>query len=345
MQVKRMLCVQCGVQGGSVQLYKILKEKDNELWDNLSEIKPTDQFKIASKKEVFDFYIKKSLKHGSNYLPGIHLNDASEGNFCFYIKKYNRHYDRYLCKNLHIENNLSVEIREAYENGKGNEFSTGKFYSVASSSRFAVASFSENINGMIYPAKKMNIYGKVQNVNITFEKALQINDIHTNHYPQIDVMLETAEDVYFFEVKCHEIFDNHKEIKLKQKYKDSKFFKMLFSSPIDNTNDVFIKTNGNFLNSTDFLCILNTHHFDFKQFLCHLMGIFSYQESCKKKIHFYYLFYKNVEYENNEPALYSELESELKTIFVKFGDHFKNIDFGYLYNDKFELLKKIEKTT
>lgn len=326
-----------------MKLYKILKEKNGKLWDELSEIKPNGRFTIAPKKEVFDFYIKKSLKNGSNYLPGIHLTEASEDNFGFYIEKYERYYDRYLSENLHIENNLSTEIRAAYENGKGNEFSTGKFYSVASSSRFAVASFSENINGIIHPAKKMNIYGKTQNINITFEKELQIKDIHTNHYPQIDVMLETIEDVYFIEVKCHEIFDNHKKIRLKQKYKDSKFFKMLPIDYIDNTNDVFIKKNGRLLNAADFLCVLDTNHFDFKQFLCHLMGILGYRESCKKKIHFYYLFYKNMEYEKEAPALYSKLENELKIVFEQFGAHFKNIDFGYFYNDKFDLIKKIEK--
>ncbi|WP_149554609.1 hypothetical protein [Treponema pectinovorum] len=45
----------------------------------------------------------------------------------------------------------------------------------------------------------------------------------------------------------------------------------------------------------------------------------------------------------DEPSLYSELEIELKTVFAKFEGYFKNIDFGYLYNDKFDLLEKIEK--
>ena len=63
------------------------------------------------------------------------------------------------------------------------------------------------------------------------------------------------------------------------------------------------------------------------------MGILCYQESCKKKIHFYYLFYKNVEYDKVGSTLYSELEIELKTVFAKFEGYFKNIDFGYLYND------------
>ncbi|WP_147615797.1 hypothetical protein [Treponema pectinovorum] len=119
---------------------------------------------------------------------------------------------------------------------------------------------------------------------------------------------------------------------------------MLFASSIDN-NDKFIRKNGKFLTSADFSCVLNTHHFDFKQFLCHLMGTLCYQESCKKKIHFYYLFYKNVEYEKVDSTLYSELEIELKGIFAKFGRYFRNIDFGYLYNDKFDLLEKIEKNS
>ena len=49
-----------------------------------------------------------------------------------------------------ILSSLSKDIVDAYKKGKGNEIDNGKFFSVASSSRFAVASFTENRNKQLH---------------------------------------------------------------------------------------------------------------------------------------------------------------------------------------------------
>lgn len=76
--------------------------------------------------------------------------NSSKENFGLYINKYKRYYDRYFSDEIGIKDSLSFEIQKSYENGKGNEFKNGKFYSVGSSSRFSVSCFSENLNGKFF---------------------------------------------------------------------------------------------------------------------------------------------------------------------------------------------------
>ena len=155
-------------------------------------------------------------------------------------------------------------------------------------------------------------------------------------------------DVYFIEVKCHEIFDNHKEIKLKARYKDTDFIKTHLSSfakvsELQKVKENFIAIKNQLLTAEDFGCNLKTYHFDFKQFLCHLMGILQYQKENKVKVHFYYLFFKHTDYVNKEMSkIYEELELELAEIFSVFSKKYNDIDFGYIYNDKFDTIKNIE---
>jgi len=65
-------------------------------------------------------------------------------------------------------------------------------------------------------------------------------------------------------------------------------------------------------------------------------------ESKGEKVHFYYLFYKNELFiENEGTRLYEDLEAELKNIFSVFSDLFPTIEFGFMYNDKFDTLSEI----
>ncbi|MCI5665439.1 MAG: hypothetical protein MR353_01565, partial [Spirochaetia bacterium] len=168
-------------------------------------------------------------------------------------------------------------------------------------------------------------------------------------HPQMDVVINfKTGDVYFIEVKCHEIFDNHKEIKLKEKYKDTDFIKSHLSSyakvsELQKGKENFIAIKNQLLTAEDFGCNLKTYHFDFKQFLCHLMGILQYQKENEVKVHFYYLFFKHTDYVNKEMSkIYEELELELAEIFSVFSKKYNDIDFGYIYNDKFDTIKNIE---
>ena len=310
------------------------------------------EHKNAPHKERFDYYIKQSFIDGAPYLPELYLNAHNSGNFGYWLKE--RIYDRYLSLSLGIKYKLSKEIVSCYDdNGMGNEFKNGKFYSVASSSRFATASFSENKGGIVSLVNEMTFNGQKKKCKISLEKDLFIysTDGQEISSPQMDVFIETDEDIYFIEVKCHEIFDDHKDIKLKWKYKKAGVLQELLMDPSKYTRirrkekgkDVdYIGVDGQFLTAQNFGCYLKTHHFDFKQFLCHLMGICDYCSTTKKRVHFYYLFYKNEKFIKEESdGIYSELEKELNTIFGHFKKLYPNIDFGAMYNNQFDTLDSI----
>lgn len=330
-------------------------KKWNRLVQNLSDYECLEQ-ETAKAKERFDYYIKQSFIDGSPYLPGLYLDGSDSGNFGLWINK--RFYDWYLSLSLDIRNRLSKAIYSRYDKGMGNEFKNGKFYSVASSSRFATASFSENIGGTVSLVKEISINGQKKECVISLEEDLHVYTTggQVISSPQMDVVVETDEDVYFIEVKCHEIFDNHEKVKIKWKYMEARELQNLLhlrqnSSKYtritrkDGGKDVdYIGIDGQFLTSQDFgrELELKTHHFDFKQFLCHLMGICNYCPSTEKKVHFYYLFYKNTQYIEVESAkIYNELEVELSTIFSHYRKMYPNIDFGAMYNNQFDTLESI----
>ena len=341
------------------ELFSITTIEKGEMWNRL--VQDFSKFKClkyenAIPKERFDYYIKRSFIDGAPYLPGLYLNKSSSGNFGLWIGRFKRFYDRYLSLSLGIENKLTKEIYTRYDKGMGNEFKNGKFYSVASSSRFATASFSVNNGGSISLINEITINGQKKKCKISLENDLYIysTDRQEISSPQMDVVIETDEDIYFIEVKCHEIFDDHKEIRLKWKYMEAEVLQDLLNLPLNQSHYTGIKRiekgkavdyigiDGQFLSSQDFGCNLKTHHFDFKQFLCHLMGICDCCSSTEKKVHFYYLFYKNSQYIEEESAkVYTELEEELNTIFSQFRKMYPNIDFGAMYNDQFDTLDAI----
>ena len=197
----------------------------------------------------------------------------------------------------------------------------------------------------------IKVKGEKKDCKISLEKELDIlsTNNHLISHPQMDVVINLKTgDIYFIEVKCHEIFDNHKEIKLKAKYKNTDFIKTQLAgfskvSELQKGKENFIAINNQLLTAENFGCNLKTYHFDFKQFLCHLMGILQYQKENKVKVHFYYLFFKHTDYVNKERSkIYEELELELEEIFSIFSKKYNNIDFGYIYNDKFDTIKNIE---
>ena len=197
----------------------------------------------------------------------------------------------------------------------------------------------------------IKVKGEKKDCKISLEKEVDVlsTSNHLISHPQMDVVINLKTgDIYFIEVKCHEIFDNHKEIKLKAKYKNTDFIKTQLAgfskvSELQKGKENFIAINNQLLIAEDFGCNLKTYHFDFKQFLCHLMGILQYQKENKVKVHFYYLFFKHTDYVNKERSkIYEELELELEEIFSIFSKKYNNIDYGYIYNDKFDTIKNIE---
>ena len=83
-----------------MDIYKTLINENDILFDKLMTDKPNGEYKKASEKEKFDFYIKQSFINGSPYMPSFRIN-SEKNNFGFFIKKYKRYYDRYFSENLH----------------------------------------------------------------------------------------------------------------------------------------------------------------------------------------------------------------------------------------------------
>ena len=322
------------------------------------------QYQPMEEKHKFDFCIKHSFET-SPFLGAFSLREPKYG---FYIPRYKTVYDRYFSKEMKLEEILSERIRERFEPQKtkkttsGNEFSSGKFYSVASSSRFAVSSFSKEKCGKLDYIDSIKINNQVERIIETpeFEHDTPINGIERQkHCPQLDFFCKTNKGTYFFEVKNHEILDSHKFIEMSSSYMNVDSFKKLALKGIPYKR-TYVDSKGrvhhyislvkedrckrDFLLATDFGCELKTFHFDFKQFLCHLMGIYSYAMNHKyEQVFFYYLLYKNELYEKEYHSnIYNELEDEVKTVFDVFGKRFPFIHFGLCYNNMYDTLVEVQ---
>lgn len=348
-------------------LCRAIEIKENTKYEYITfdaELSYEAQYQALEKKHEFDFCVKKSFETAP-YLGTLSSNKSKYG---FYLPRYKTVYDRYFSKEMKLEENLSEKIRDRFEpkkSGKktsGNEFLSGKFYSVASSSRFAVCSFSKEKNGKLDYIESIKINNQVEKIidSPEFEHDTPINGIaKEKHCPQLDFFCKTNKGTYFFEVKNHEILDSHKSIELSPSYMQVDVFKKLGLSGTPYER-VYKEKKGkvhhyislvkeasdkkDFLLASDFGCNLNTFHFDFKQFLCHLMGISSYAMNHKdEQIFFYYLIYRNELYENEyDSKLYTELEKEIEIVFDVFGKRFPHIHFGLCYNNKYDTLLEIK---
>lgn len=296
-------------------------------------------------KEDFDKSIKNEFLNGAPILPELFANNEEcygreitiRGKTNIYNTYFNEEYGK------RILQKLDNEIKKCYKDGKGGEFEY-KFFSVASSSRFTVANFSN----YIYDTDKITYidqYHGEKIEKILFEKDLPIKNI-SGISPQMDVWIKTSHDI-FFEVKCHEIFDEsqHANIKLSTQYSKNPIFNEIinhYSIDLSTRERTYVKDGKiksyYLLNRNMFKVSTQTAHFDMKQFICHLMGIISYKEKSDSEIEFNYLFYKNED--NNFNKVYVELENEISVIIKSFRWLFSkyNISFSYRYNNRFSTL-------
>lgn len=296
-------------------------------------------------KKMFDESIKQKFLNGDPILPKVFACKENFNGRAIKTRGTTKIYDTYLTEDYGkiILQKLDEKIIKCYtEDGKGGEFKN-KFFSVASSSRFAVANFTTNISDhIVYICK----YSNEEISEIKFEKDLPINNI-SGTSPQMDVWIKTSHDI-FFEVKCHEIFDEyeHANIKLSIQYKNNPIFiEIINQFEIDlSTRERSYEKKGKLhyyylLNRNMFKVFSKTSHFDLKQFICHLMGIISAKEKSDSMVEFNYLFYKNYDHQYDE--VYAELEKELSAIKQSFKWLFTkyNIKFSWLYNDKFSTLE------
>ena len=347
----------------SIKLYHYTVDKEDGLWDCISESFSEGALKKDLKgKDIFDWCVKQSFEKGAPYLGAV----KKERKYGFYLSRWKRTYDRYFSKDMKLEDFLSKRVRDRFEpektvkNTSGNEFSSGKFYSVASSSRFAVASFTKKKGGKLDSIESITTDGSNEEVVVPeFEHDTPVTGIKENsRCPQMDFFFKTKTGkTVFIEAKNHEIMDSHKSIELRASYKDTDAFKALglqgktyerkYSDNKGNVHQYISLIHDNddkkhFLQASDFGCKLKTFHFDFKQFLCHLMGIWSYaQNNPSEEIYFYYLIYNRLYEGTYGGNLYKELEAEVKTIFDVFGKRFPKIHFGLCYHDKYDTLRKL----
>lgn len=289
------------------------------------------------KKELFDRSIKDSFIAGMPILPGITVKGEEDFGRYITTRGITKWHDTYFTEVFEktILRELSDKVIDRYENGKGSELNS-KFYCVASSSRLAVASFSKKKNGEI---TKISSFRGEALTCFSFEKGLKINNVG-GIPPQMDVWIKTKTQEYFYEVKCHEIFDSHNQILLSVSYNQNDVFKEIaatYGLPLDKE---VVKDRHSYYSFdwSNFNLKCKTHHFDLKQFICHLMGIIS-NTSLEDKKQFVYLFYKNDSAEFS--IIYEELEMEIKQIKESFQwllDKY-DINFSFEYNTKFDTLK------
>ncbi|MCR5138970.1 MAG: hypothetical protein K6B45_02240 [Bacteroidaceae bacterium] len=290
-------------------------------------------------KKTFDLAIKQSFLEHAPILPDIFI--TGEEVFGRYVttRGITKYHDIYFSEDFgkELKSRLSEDILKRYKKGNGNEL-ISKFFSVASSSRFAVSNFTTNENGVI---KYINSYKGEKIEKIEFEHGLPIQNVEGTP-PQLDVWFKTSVD-HFVEVKCHEIFDTHK-IEFRTSYSNNCIFKEIQNHyKLDRSKIVERRTNNERVNTffsfprEAFGIRTKTNHFDLKQFICHLMGIVSNTEKKATK-EFCYLFYH---LDNREfDSIYEELNAEIEEVKTSFSWFFEkyNIKFHVIFNNRFSTL-------
>lgn len=196
--------------------------------------------KDICKKHIFDWCIKQSFIEGNPFITGRSLNDGKNC-FGFYISKYNTVYDRYFSdEKIDFKSYLSNKIIERYEpeNKKtsGNEFSLGKFYSVAS------------VEANLFRIPELDVYFETEGNNVYFIEA-KCHEIFESHK-----LIKISKS--YLNTESFKELGLNSEIICHAKEKSDKEMCFTFED---------FDCKG-----------ITTFHFDTKQFLCHLMGILTY---------------------------------------------------------------------
>ena len=200
------------------------------------------------------------------------------------------------------------KIYEAYGDGKGRELTKHKcgsgiyppkMASVASSSRFC------------YLALRDGAAGLGSSGAVDFEHGCTITGIKGTA-PQLDAYI--PKDNIYVEVKCHEIFDQHRII-MKEAY-----WNLVFGLGNDFGFSMMekLKKDTFEIPLTAFGAEKKNSMFDMKQFICHLLGIAS-QKKRDIPAALVYLFFKPKVQQADEAMeiekVFSILQEEIKIIF------------------------------
>lgn len=238
-----------------------------------------------------------------------------------------------------VVDKMSQKDKDAYSEGAGKELygDLPSMSSVASSSRFCYLSLNKadfkvfNIN--IADPSKRNFEEKLHVVRGT--------------PPHMDCYIEGDNEIYCFECKCHEQFDDH-VIELSESY----FSKNRIVTKIDKKYYLGKRKDGrsgHYYNiiSPEAFGLSKNPRFDVKQFLTHIMGIQARLEKTKKAkaklIYFYFIpdrIRQNQEINKVIGQLYKEIETVFNSKIIK--DNVKNIVFELYvqYVDKVETANK-----
>ena len=264
--------------------------------------------------QTFKFYGKPNATLSKAEFDNIILKNhvAKEGTEKFgYAFDDDRIYENYYTEEAFqkFKDNMSNTHQSQYDDGSGSELELyirngklipPKMACVASSSRFCYLALKDGSNAI-------NATGIPE-----FEKKCPISNIN-GYPPHLDAYFKN-ENIYI-EAKCHEIFDDHKQ-ELKISYWDNiydcggKNIKT-FALPKPKTKpmeyfDIPFKSFG---------YEKTPRRFDFKQFLCHLLGIAC--NSGNRSATLVYLFFKpqNEEHQARIDVVFDELISEIRIAF------------------------------
>lgn len=204
-----------------------------------------------------------------------------------------------------------------YSRGKGSELKDRKYpakmSSVASSSRFCYLALRDGAEALCEDGNK-TAYSKE---NVVFEADCPIKYIteeKTVAHP--DAYIPGAE--VYVEAKCHEIFDG-------RHYFKPKYYDLLVSEQPElfeftDKNIIWTKDKKSFvldLFSDSQYAGTHIKRFDYKQLICHLLGIASTKASQETKCKLIYLFFwpLDKEYQSEIDKVFEELKKEIKLVF------------------------------
>ena len=212
-------------------------------------------------KEEYDKTLKKSyLRVGNGF------NDADFP----YSQKYPLYFRSHILINL--ISNMRKDVRLAYQEGAGHELDEGpngvppKFLSIGSSSCFCFTSL--NINKYINEKEGADFFShEGEKIKRTyFEKRLPVLE-DSSIPPHMDAYAKTTKREYYFECKCHEMFDIHSLILSK------KYFGTGRDLVVDYIPKQYLKEDGGMIAIDPSAFGVKETVFDIKQLLTHLMGI------------------------------------------------------------------------
>lgn len=244
--------------------------------------------KYQDLKDLFDGLIKDNLIKA-----GVNPNDFG------YVHTNNKTYNNYYTNQKFnaFTNNMAGNYKaifDKYSKGQGSELKEKsnqppKMASVASSSRFCYLGLKD-ADIAVFP----EFIGEKGNGKFKFEEDLPNGLSGTN--PQMDAYYEGKNTIFYFEFKCQELLEGHKQpANLSDSYDN-------LINQIDPQGTANIRG-------------LKTERFDAKQFFTHLSGVIKQDLNKKKVLSFVYFC------PNNLPAglklVYQELENEINDIFTK----------------------------